>query len=112
MASSDDDQDKINKLTAVYGVTEEEASCVLEESGGDVSRAASLLDDARSMNEEATNFNAGKNASKSLAANDAKLKPAELKVDEDASSSAKDDCLEYTPIATPARGATSRKSCV
>jgi hypothetical protein len=59
------------------------------------------------MNEEATNFNAGKNASKSLAANDAKLKPAELKVDEDASSSAKDDCLEYTPIATPARGATS-----
>jgi hypothetical protein len=87
---------EIEKLMAIYGVTEQEALWVLEESGGDVNRAASLLDDA--VKGDATNF-AENETSESAASNDAKLKLAELKVGEDASA-ARDDSLEYTPIIT------------
>jgi hypothetical protein len=96
---------EIEKLMAIYGVTEQEASWVLEESGGDVNRAASLLDDA--VKEEATNF-AENETSESAASNDAKLKLAELKVGEDASATC-DDSLEYTPTTITTdkqRGAT------
>lgn len=96
---------EIEKLMAIYGVTEQEASWVLEESGGDVNRAASLLDDA--VKGDATNF-AENETSESAASNDAKLKLAELKVGEDASA-ARDDSLEYTPTTITTdkqRGAT------
>jgi hypothetical protein len=97
---------EIEKLMAIYGVTEQEALWVLEESGGDVNRAASLLDDA--VKGEATSF-ADNKTFESAASNDAKLKLAELKVGEDASATC-DDSLEYTPTITTDKQRGARMS--